>query len=372
MRELVAIDVPHASDAISIVRRVWDEGNAALIVDQRLPQVAKKSLLHSLNAHSVDDGHDLMRLAGRVEPMLDDDALVIATSGTSGTVKGVVHTHNSLRAASLASCAALGAGAPSHWLACLPLAHIGGFGVVTRAWHTGARLSILDSFDAELAMSSGASHVSLVATALRRIDPARFERILLGGSRPPDDLPPNVVTTYGLTESCGGVIYNRKPISGVDVAIAPDGEVLLRGPMMMSRYRDGSLLHPIDEAGWLHTNDIGSIHGGELFVSGRRGDMIITGGENVWPDAVEMRLASHPSISECAVAGVADPEWGQIVTVWVVPQPGAEPTLDELRDHVAETLPRFAAPRRLVIARNLPRTNLGKVMRSALVATLDN
>ena len=72
------------------------------------------------------------------------------------------------------------------------------------------------------------------------------------------------------------------------------------------------------------------------------------------------------------MAGVADPEWGQIVTVWVVPQPGAEPTLDELRDHVAETLPRFAAPRRLVIARNLPRTNLGKVMRSALVATLDN
>ena len=372
MRELVAIDVPRASDAISVVRRVWEEGDAALIVDQRLPQVAKESLLHSVKAHSVNDGRGTTRLDPQAEPMHEGDALVLATSGTSGIVKGVVHTHASLRAASLASSAALGAGAASHWLACLPLAHIGGFGVVSRAWHTGAQLSVLDSFEPEQAASSGASHVSLVATALRRIDPTLFVMILLGGSRPPENLPPNVVTTYGLTESCGGVVYNRKPISGVEVAIDADGEVLLRGPMTMSRYRDGELPHPIDDAGWLHTGDIGSISDGELFVSGRRGDMIITGGENVWPDAVEARLASHPLVSECAVAGIADPEWGQIVTAWVVPQLGTEPTLDELRDHVAQTLPRFAAPKRLIIARNLPRTNLGKIIRSALVSAVDN
>ena len=372
MRELVAIDVPHASESINILRRVWDEGNAALIIDQRLPQSAKETLLRDIGAHCVNDGHVVIRLASRAEPMRDDDAIVVATSGTSGLVKGVVHTHLSLRTASYASSAALGAGAASHWLACLPLAHIGGFGVVSRAWHTGARLSVLDSFDPHQAMSVGASHVSLVATALRRIDPECFEKILLGGSRPPDDLPPNVVTTYGLTESCGGVVYNRKPISGVEVAIATDGEVLLRGPMMLSRYRDNSVPHPIDDAGWLHTNDMGSIRDGELFVEGRRGDMIITGGENVWPDAVELCLASHPSVSECAVAGIADPEWGQVVAAWVVPQPGIEPTLDELRDHVSQTLPRFAAPRRLIIVRDLPRTNLGKIVRTALVSTLDN
>jgi O-succinylbenzoic acid--CoA ligase len=367
MRELVAIDVPHATRVVDIVKRVWDDGDAALIVDQRLPHSAARALLHSLGTHRVHDGNEFTRVDIGAEPMLEGDALVVATSGTSGVSKGVVHTHTTLRAASLAASAAVDAGAAAHWLACLPLAHIGGFGVVARAWHTGARLTVLDSFDPDAAVSAGATHVSLVATALRRLDPMHFHRVILGGSRPPENLPANVTTTYGLTESCGGVVYDRKPITGVEVAVSADGEILLRGPMIMARYRGDSVIHPVDSAGWLHTNDIGSIENGELSVAGRRGDMIITGGENVWPDVVEQRLAAHPAVAECAVAGVADDEWGQVVTAWVVPTPGFEPTLDELRDHVAEALPRYAAPRRLVIAKELPRTNLGKVVRSALV-----
>lgn len=372
MRELVAIDVVRASDALEAVRQVWTNGDAALIVDQRLPQSAKQALVDGLRAHRVRYAAGESRLNSHAEPMDDADAIVIATSGTSGAPKGVIHTHASLRAASIASSAALESGAASHWLACLPLAHIGGFGVVTRAWHTGAHLTVLDSFDAETALSVGASHVSLVATALRRINPAVFQRILLGGSRPPAELPSNVTATYGLTESCGGVVYNRKPLSGVEVAISTEGEVLLRGPMLMSRYRGTDATHPIDSDGWLHTNDIGTIRDGELFVAGRRGDMIITGGENVWPDAVEARLSSHPAVAECAVAGVTDAEWGQVVTAWIVPRAEAKPTLDELRDHIAEALPRYAAPRRLVIVNDLPRTSLGKIVRSALVAPFEN
>lgn len=372
MRELVAIDVDRSAAVLAILKRVWDDGNAALIIDQRLPPPAKSDLVNQLGVHRVATSGDIHDLPGTQEPMRDDDALVLATSGTSGSPKGVVHTHASLRAASLATSAALGCGAESHWLACLPLAHIGGFGVITRAWHTGSRLTVLDGFDAEAVSNSEATHVSLVSTALQRINPARFSRILLGGAKPPSDLPANVTTTYGLTESCGGVVYNRQPIPGVEVAIGDEGEVLLRGPMLMSRYRNanGSVAHPIDADGWLHTNDIGAISDGLLSVSGRRGDLIITGGENVWPDVVEERLRTHPDIDDCAVAGVADPEWGQAVTAWVVARPGTKPALEELRDHVSETMPRFAAPRRVIYVESLPRTALGKIVRVALVSTL--
>lgn len=369
MRDLVAIDVDHATDALSILRHVWDSGDSAIILDQRLPAPAKQRLMSGIGVHVVATLDGRRRVRDDSEPMRDDDALVVATSGTSGEPKGVVHTHASLRAASIATSAALHCGAEAHWLACLPLSHVGGFGVITRAWHTGARLTVLDSFDASIVDSSEATHTSLVPTALQRIDPSRFSRILLGGSRPPHGLPSHVVSTYGLTESCGGVVYDRTPIPGVDVRIADDGEVLVRGPMMMSRYRGSAIgTHPIDNEGWLHTNDLGEIIDGLLHVHGRRGDLIVTGGEKVWPDAVELALGGLPDIVECAVAGVPDSEWGQIVTVWVVPTPGSRVSLEAIRDHVSRTMPRYCAPKRLEFIDALPRTALGKVARAALVA----
>lgn len=352
-----------------MVRREWDAGNAVLVVDQRLPHAAKRQLFEKIGVHTIVTADERTHSGLVAAPMNDGDAVVISTSGTSGEPKGVVHTHDGLRAASLASSAALCVGADAHWLACLPLAHIGGFGVLTRAWHTGARLTIHDGFDATNVGASDATHVSLVPTALTRIDPSRFTRILLGGSRPPDSLPSNTTVTYGLSESCGGVVYDRRPIPGVSVAIADDGEILLRGPMIMSRYVNPDLASPIDNDGWLHTNDFGSITDGLLHVDGRRGEMIITGGENVWPDAVERALVTHPSISECAVAGMPDVEWGQVVTAWIVVD-GEEPSLEEVQDHVCVELPRYCAPRRLIVVSSLPRTSLGKVRRRDLVEEL--
>ncbi len=369
VRELVALDVASANELARLVKVEWDEGNAVLVVDQRLPHAAKARLIEILGVHVVVTGDQRVRSGLRAAPMNEGDAVVISTSGTSGEPKGVVHTHDGLRAASLASSAALGVGADAHWLACLPLSHVGGFGVLTRAWHTGARLTIHDGFDPAAVDSSDATHVSLVPTALLRIDPSRFSRILLGGSRPPDSVPANATVTYGLTESCGGVVYDRRPVPGVAVGIADDGEVLLRGPMMMSGYRNHDLASPVDRNGWLHTNDIGRIEDGVLHVDGRRGDMIITGGENVWPDAVERVLLAHSRISDCAVAGVPDAEWGHIVTVWIVPT-GDSPSLEEIREHVGAELPRYCAPRRIVVVDSLPRTSLGKVRRRDLIEEL--
>lgn len=370
VRELVALDLASATDVATAVRREWDNGNVVLVVDQRLPASSKASLIDGFGVHTVIHAGGRSSRNRGSEPMLDDEALVVATSGTSGEPKGVVHTHSGLRAASIATSAALRCGAEAHWLACLPLAHIGGFGVLTRAWHTGALLTVLDGLDASRIATAGATHVSLVATALQRVDPAMFESILLGGGRPPATLPPNVTVTYGLTESCGGVVYDRRPIPGVSVRIADDGEVLLKGPMMMTRYHDRGLPSPIDADGWLHTNDVGRLVDGQLDVDGRRGDMIVTGAEKVWPDAVERCILAHPAIRDCAVAGVSDPEWGHRVTSWLVLETSAEISLDELRDHVSETLPRYCAPKQMVIVDSLPRTALGKVVRRKLVEQL--
>lgn len=370
VRALVAIDLASAVDVAAHTLAEWDADNAVLVVDQRLPERAKESLFSALAVHEVIDAGGRTRLHPGAQTMNPNDALVVATSGTSGEPKGVVHTHDGLRAASLASAAALRCGAEAHWLACLPLAHIGGFGVLTRAWHTGATLTVHDGFDAESVARTEATHVSLVATALARIDPSRFARILLGGSRPPATIPGNATVTYGLTESCGGVVYDRRPIPGVSVRIADDGEVLLRGPMMMSGYRNSNLPSPIDDEGWLHTNDIGHLDTGLLVVEGRRGDLIVSGGEKIWPDAVEQVLATHPRVRECAVAGVVDAEWGQRVVAWIVASDATAPSLAEIRDHVATELPRYCAPREVVVVKELPRTSLGKVLRRSLIDQL--
>ena len=124
-----------------------------------------------------------------------------------------------------------------HWLACLPLSHVGGLAVVTRALSTGTRLTVLPGFDPAAVQSSEATLVSLVATALRRIDPARFRLIVLGGAAVPDDLPGNVVTTYGMTETGSGIVYDGVPLDGVEVRVADDGEIHVRGPMLLRAYR---------------------------------------------------------------------------------------------------------------------------------------
>ncbi len=211
--------------------------------------------------------------------------------------------------------------------------------------------------------AAGATLVSLVATALQRVDPARFRTIVLGGSAPPPDLPPNVVTTYGMTETGSGVVYDGHPLDGVDVRIDGDGEISVRGPMLLRAYRDGTV--PLQH-GWFATGDLGRWDAdGRLLVEGRRSDLIISGGENVWPEPVESVLRRHPGVADVAIAGEPDPEWGQAVTAYVVAA-GDPPTLDELRDAVKQELAPHCAPRRLVIVTAIPRTALGKIRRAGL------
>ncbi len=346
--QLVALDLPGGPAFVDELRRIWDAGDAAFPVDQRLPAAAKQAVCTA------------MRVG---EPVERGDALVVATSGSTGAPKGVVLTHDAVGASAAATSARLAVTCDDHWLACLPLAHVGGLSVVTRALYAGTRLTVLPGFDPSAVESAGATLVSLVATALARIDATRFRAIVLGGSRPPADRPPNAVTTYGMTETSSGVVYDGVPLDGVEVTIADDGEIRLRGPMLTRGYRDGST--PIDADGWLATGDLGRwLDDGRLHVDGRRGDLIISGGENIWPEAVEAALSDHPAVADVMVRGVDDPEWGQVAEAVIVPS-GAPPTLGALRDHVKSNHPAFMAPKRLVIVDALPRTALGKLRRGS-------
>jgi O-succinylbenzoic acid--CoA ligase len=340
---------------------VWDRGDAAFPLDQRLPPVAKAAALAAMATATVIDatGDETSLDGGRdVEP---GDALVVATSGASGAPKGVILTHNAVAASARATNTRLGVRSDDHWLACLPLSHVGGLSVVTRALAGGTRLTVLPGFEPVAVAAAGATLVSLVATALQRVDPAHFRTIVLGGSAPPPDLPPNVVTTYGMTETGSGVVYDGRPLAGVDVRLDADGEISVRGPMLLRAYRDGTV--PL-QRGWFATGDLGRWDAdGRLLVEGRRSDLIVSGGENVWPEPVESVLRRHPGVADVAVAGEPDPEWGQAVTAYVVAA-GDPPTLDELRGAVKQVLAPHCAPRRLVIVSSIPRTALGKIRRA--------
>lgn len=378
MTRLVALDLPGGPAFTEALQRTWAAGDAVAVVPPDLPPAARASWLAEVRPHVVV-GADGAAPADSSAPELDPgDALVVTTSGSTGVPKVLVHTERSLRAHAAAVHRRLGVDpAADRWLACLPLHHLGGFGVVARAVLDGVGVDVLPRFDAAAVAAApealGATLVSLVATALDRVDPAPYRWVVLGGSADHADRPANVVRTYGATETGGGVVYDGEPLDGVEVRVGATGTIEVRSPTLARGRRspDGAVATLADRDGWFATGDLGALDAdGRLVVHGRGDHLIITGGENVWPEVVEARLRAHPAVADALVQGAPDPAWGQRVVASIVPaDASAPPTLDALRAHVREALPVAAAPRELRLVATLPRTALGKLVRPAAPPT---
>jgi O-succinylbenzoic acid--CoA ligase len=285
----------------------------------------------------------------------EDVALVMHTSGTTGEPQPVELTHGQILAQAQGTAAALAVTDDERWLCPLPLSHVGGLMVLLRSaiYATTAVIGPPDRDDVTLA--------SMVPTQLARLTepPPGLRAVLLGGAAP-GVLRPGwpVARTYGLTQACSSVTIGEigdsetsgRPIPGVEVTIAPDGEILVDGPTVN---------------GTLHTGDLGRLDDhGRLIVVGRKADTIVSGGENVAPAEVEAALLAHPAVAEAGVFARPDREWGEAVTARVVLHSPA--TEDELREFVGERLARFKVPKAIEVAETLPRTASGKLLRREL------
>lgn len=384
MTDLAVLPVPRGSAAREVLptlRRVLDGSVGAV-----LPVPA-------------DDARETTRLTSALSPgtPIDDGvAMVVATSGSTGVPKGALLTVDALRASADATHRRLGG--PGAWLLALPAHHIAGLQVLLRSIAAGAEPTIVDVADgfdprllveAEAEMHAPRRYTSLVPTQLIKVleQPdaaaalARFDAVLLGGAATPApvlararDAGIPVVRTYGMSETCGGCVYDGIALDGVEVRI-DDGRVVLGGATLASGYR-GMPDHPaFAEPGWFRTDDAGTVDtlpGGRrvLRIVGRIDDAITTGGLTVVPQVVEAVLAELDGVAECVVVGVPDDRLGHRVAALIVPGPGTTPTADAVRAAVTDALGRAAAPREIRFVEALPLRGPGKVDRAAARARL--
>jgi o-succinylbenzoate---CoA ligase len=376
--DLAAVTLNPGAAWLPVLRHARGVGAAILPIDVRLSMPERAALIAAAQPTVIADHAGVRRDDG--VPIDPGIALVVATSGTSGQARLAELPAGAVEAAVLGSASAIDARAEDRWLACLPPAHIGGLLVLERHLLLGAPITFRRRITrAVVARLSEARFTSLVPTQVTRLldagaDLARFRAILVGGSGMDPELMSRaavagvrVVPTYGMTETCGGVVYAGRPLAGVEVRAARWGELLVRGPTLMRGYRldQAASLAAFEPGGWLRTGDGGDVdNDGTVRVLGRIADVIVSGGEKIWPAEVETALSGHPAVAAVLASGSPDREWGQRVVVRVVPRRRAyPPTLDSLRDHAAQTVARHKLPRELIIVERLDRTSLGKTRR---------
>ena len=314
----------------------------------------------------------------------EPEPLEVRTSGSTGQPRGVLLSRAVLRAAATASERRLGG--PASWVLSLPVGSVAGLQVLVRSLVAGTEPVLLDDHHGawrEAAQAAGAHRrcTAMVPTQLYRLDRTGaladltgFDRVLVGGAAAEPALVDRaraagvrVVTTYGMTETCGGCVYDGEPLDGVSVRVAAGGAIELAGPVLFDGYVDDPAATAAAlRGGWLRTGDLGRIGGdGRLQVLGRDDDVVASGGVKVALVAVEHAMRSHPAVADAAAVGVADPEWGCRVVALARLHADAHVSLDDLREHVALTLPRACAPRGLMLVDRIPRLPNGKLDRQA-------
>ena len=372
MARLVALDLPWDDDFPAALAEVWERGDAACVLDRRVAEDARGGELATLSP-TIRRGLSGEQVIDPEAEVPDGTALVVASSGSSADPKAAVLSMAAVEASARLTSARLGVDPSRHrWLACTPLSHIGGLAVVARCLITSTAVTVSAGPGRRPLgeLLGGVSHVAVVSAMLAEADLSGLKAVLVGGAAPPASLPANAVATYGMTETGSGVVYDGIPLDGVELAVGEGGEILLRSPTLATAYRD----RPLPLVGltggepWFATGDLGSIGvDGRIEVLGRSGEVISTGGEQVWPADVERLLAEHAAVAEVAIVGRADERFGAIVVAHVVASdPSAPPSIGELAEVVSAAGLPWAAPRVLELHAALPRLGSGKVNRRAL------
>jgi O-succinylbenzoic acid--CoA ligase len=387
----VAVMLPAGLEYVVLVHALMKLGAVLYPVNTRLSEGELKAELARVEPLLIVNGTPDLGLTEADLPLLgehDLDALHcrILTSGTSAGPRPVGLTYGNHLWSAVGSAFNLGVEPTDRWLCCLPLFHISGLSIVMRSVIYGTTAVVHDGFDVDRVAASlegdGVTVISLVATQLSRlldagVDLLPLRAVLVGGGPVPGAVLDEaigrgitVVQTYGLTETASQVTTLSPPDAARKVGSSgrplltthlriQDGEILVQGPTVAPG--------AADDDGWLPTGDLGRIdEDGFLYVTGRRSEMIVTGGENVLPHEVEAVLLRHPGVSEAAVVGRADPEWQEAVTAVVVLRGDAEVGADELRSHCAAELAGYKVPKRVEFVSELPKTGSGKLMRRAL------
>lgn len=382
-RRLVALEAPGAAAEVAAflprLASALDGSGPGLLLLPREPDGVRTAI------------RDAAQLA---EPLEHDDvALVVPTSGSTGVPRLALLTTAALTASASATADLLGGA--GGWAHALPSSYVAGLMVLVRSVLAGAEPVVVELSDgftpAGFADAVGRlvrrdddpRYTSLVPTQLARLLDAggsataalvTFDAVLLGGAAPPPallaratDAGVTVVTTYGMTETCGGCVYDGVPLPGTKVAVDPEGRILLAGTTLFSGYRGRpDLTAAALVGGWFRTSDTGSVDdSGRLEVHGRLDDVVVSGGVKVVPAQVEAVLAGHPGVAEVVVVGRPDPEWGEVVVAVVSPA-GEPPSLAALRAHARGAVPPGWLPRGLVVVDILPHLPSGKPDRQAV------
>ncbi len=384
-----------------------DAGARLVVFDDSTAALAAGSSRDAALAHASD-----LRGQGQRLPAVEDGGLdrvhsIIYTSGTTGQPKGAMLTFGNHLWSAIGSALNLGLDPADRLLACLPMFHVGGLAVLLRSVIYGHTAVVHASFDPRRvndAIDDGVSVVSVVSSMLARMleergdapYPSTLRAILLGGGPAPRPLLEAcaargvpAVQTYGLTEGASQVATLApadalrklgsagKPLFPTEIRIDRDGaeaapgevgEILVCGATVSPGYwqrRDKTAATFRD--GWLRTGDLGRLDDeGYLYVLDRRDDLIISGGENVYPAEVEAVLLSHPGVADAGVYGVVDERWGAVPAASVVTRPGASTTADDLIAFCRERLAKYKVPVSIRFADALSRTDSGKLQRRLL------
>ena len=402
-------------DAVAALFALWKAGYAAVPLHQRLTPSEIDHARQTVNASLHIDNqslHELLRDSGGApredqaevarpgrHPSAHPDVIAyILTSGSTGPPRAFGFTRDTFAASSTAVTSRLGLGPGDRWGLCLSPGHIGGLSLIVRSVMTGASVRLWPTFDAlavtRAILSGEVTHLAIVPTMLRRIlarlrdrpVPETLRCVLVGGAAAPRALLDRawaaglpIATTWGMTETASQVATappalarrhpgtSGPPLPGIEVRPGPGGTLQVRGPTLASAMipGPGATPRPLPTGphGWFTTRDLGRIDpDGLIWIEGRAGAIIVSGGLNVSPGDVERVIEALPGIREAVVLGLPDEEWGEVVAAVVEADPAAV-TPAGVDRHCREHLVRGRCPTRIVVVDELPRTWTGKVLR---------